>query len=71
MAGCRLGAGVPPPGKFGDEGLAAAVLGPLDFLEELVEAALTLLGAGAVMILMALGVGEVVHCQSPSAATHE
>lgn len=71
MAGCRLGAGVPPLGKFEEDGLAAEVFGPPDFLVEPVDAVLTLLDAGAEMTLIALGVGVVVHCHSPSAKTQE
>ena len=73
MAGCRLAAGVPPDGKFEDDGLAAANDLDLEFLAFLVvDADLTagLATGGAVMILAVLGVGVVVHCHNPSADTH-
>ena len=79
MAGCKLVTGVPVDGKLLElkdlvaGALALVVLLDLDAedleAEDLALDALAL-RVGAEIMLIAFGVGLVVHCHSPSADTH-
>ena len=62
---------MPPDGPEELKLAAAGVLADEDFLDEVVELLDEFLDTGAEILLAALGVGDVDHCQSPSALTHE
>jgi len=69
MAGCSRGTTLPPPLSDPDGAAATAALDDAVFFDDL--PVLADLSIGAVILLIELGVGVVVHCHRPSALTQE